>query len=269
MRVPRLPAALVAVLTVLLVPVLVAGPAAAGGPTSVLLTAPDIGRTASLYTTDDAYGQLAEQVGAYLALGSDAGSEGGSSSRSHAIGSGVTLTWLMHDVSVWRVDRVYVDAAGGPWISSQESVGGSIWEAPETWHRAAQPKALVALLSSMGLLAGTSGAAPGEPTVPVTAATSQPDTTGQGTTGQDTTGQNTTGQDGVGTGNGAPDRAADGFSPVRAGLLGLLVGALLTGLVAVAALRRSEAWHRWPDDAPPPADDDLLVSEAAGRASGR
>ena len=35
-------------------------------------------------------------------------------SGSHEEGAGVTLTWLIHDVQVWRVDRVYLGAEGGP-----------------------------------------------------------------------------------------------------------------------------------------------------------
>ena len=150
-------------------PVLAAGPAVAGGPTSVLLSAPAIGHTASLYTSDPDYTALAELVGASMALGSTDERAGSSSpARSHNVGNQVTLTWLIHDVSVWRVDRVYVDAAGGPWIASQQAIGGTdgIWDAPETWHRATEPKALVQLLGSMGLLGGTSDALPGEATAP-------------------------------------------------------------------------------------------------------
>src|SRR4051794_23270920 len=90
-----------------------AGPASAGGPTSAILSVPGSGVTASLYYTDDAYDQLVRLVGASStsAGGTDA------SGASHESGAGVHVTWLIHDVQPWRVDRIYLDAEGGPWIA--------------------------------------------------------------------------------------------------------------------------------------------------------
>ena len=115
---------------------------------------------------------------------------------------------------MWRVDRVYVDAAGGPWISSQEAVGGTgnIWDAPETWHRSAEPKALVQLLGPLGLLAGTSGAAPGEATTPVTAPSAQQDASGGSRDAGQGNGGGSAADGSAGTGG-----TADGFSPLLAG----------------------------------------------------
>ena len=240
----RAAAAVAAVLSLLLVPVLAAGPAVAGGPTSVLLSAPAIGHTASLYTSDPDYTALAELVGASMAFGSTDEQAGSTNpARSHDVGNQVTLTWLIHDVSVWRVDRVYVDAAGGPWIYTQQAIGGTdgIWDAPETWHRATEPKALVQLLGSMGLLGGTSDALPGEATTPGTAPSAQQDAAVAGT-------------DGAAGGNGSRSAAdaatgatGDGFSPALAALLGLVAGALAAGLVSVALVRRSETRRLWAD----------------------
>ena len=266
MRVRALPVAAVratagvtVLLALLLAPVVAAGPATAGGPTSVLLSAPAIGRTSSLYTTDPAYAELAEQVGANVALGSADESGAGAPGRPRAVGDMVTLTWLIHDVTVWRVDRVYVDAAGGPWIATQETNGGvaNIWDAPEAWHRPAEPKALVGLLAAMGLLAGTSGAA-GEATSPVADDPAQPDVAADsdGAAAAGSGGQTAAG---TGTGSGA---AADGFSLVLAGLLGLLAGGLATGVVAVTIGRRSKAARSW-QDAAAPADDDVVSSGGA------
>lgn len=124
MRVHALPALAVraaVALVVVLLPVAAAGPAAAGGPTSVLLSAPALGRTASLYASDSQYAALSAYVGAAAAPGSADASR--SSPRGHAIGDFVSVTWLIHDVTIWRVDRIYVDAPGGPWIASQVSMG--------------------------------------------------------------------------------------------------------------------------------------------------
>ena len=157
MRVRALPVLLVAVVAALL-PVVAAGPAAAGGPTSVLMSSPALGRTSSLYTADDGYQALADYVDAF---GAGTGRTG--EPTAHAIGNEVTLTWLIHDVSVWRVDRVYPDAMGGPWIATQELLGGGsdIWSAPVRWHRSDQPKALMALLAAHGLTDGSAAPAAG------------------------------------------------------------------------------------------------------------
>jgi hypothetical protein len=137
---------------------LLAAPASAGGPTSALLVVPGAGSTASLYASDDDYATLARLVGA-----SDADGTAGRVDRSgtdHQVGAGVTVTWLIHDVQVWRVDRIYPAAEGGPWISTQVAVGGtgSIWDSQVVWHTAADGPALAALLDRLGLGAASSAA---------------------------------------------------------------------------------------------------------------
>jgi len=125
-----------------------AGPASAGGPTSVLLSVPGEGRTASLYYTEDTYEELAELVGAYGSAGTV-----DSSGRSHESGTGVTLTWLIHDVSPWRVDRVYLQGNGAPWIASQvmEADAETVWDSPIVWHQPTNGEELTQLLNSLGV----------------------------------------------------------------------------------------------------------------------
>ena len=130
---------------------LAAGPALAGGPTSVLLVVPGTGQTASLYTGDPDYQTLAELVGAF---GSDEGASTGEPSGTRDnTGPSVTVTWLIHDVHVWRVDRIYLGAEGGPWISTQTSTDGSgvIWDSPVVWHIPTEGKKLAALLDRLGV----------------------------------------------------------------------------------------------------------------------
>ena len=145
----RIRAALTA-LTVVLMSVLVAGPASAGGPTSVLLAEPATQRAASFYYTDADYVALADLVGvnnpaAERRTLDEAGT-------SHEFGSGVTMTWLVHDVAVWRVDRVYVGGTGGPWIATQTVMNdsGNVYDSPVSWHKATDGPALVALLERIG-----------------------------------------------------------------------------------------------------------------------
>ena len=145
------------------------GPAYAGGPTSVLLSVPGEGRTASLYYTEDAYEELADLVGAYDGTGTVDGS-----GRSHETGTGVTLTWLIHDVTPWRVDRVYLQGDGAPWIASQVMEGDalSVWDSPVVWHQPANGTELTQLLNSLGV--GQTGTA-AEPASPVEPGVAAPD----------------------------------------------------------------------------------------------
>lgn len=149
--------AALAVLTIMLISLLAAGPASAGGPTSVLLVVPGTGQTESLYTGDADYEALAGLVGAFKTPGV-AGTVD-PSGTSHDVGTGVTLTWLIHDVEVWRVDRIYFDADGGPWISTQSVAGGSgsIWDSALVWHTAARGKELATLLDRLGVSPHPSG----------------------------------------------------------------------------------------------------------------
>ena len=129
-----------------------AGSASAGGPTSALLVDPGTGRSASLTLVDDYYGALMALVGA------DDGSAGrvDKGAAGHASGSEITVSWLAHNVWVWRVDRIYVDAPGGPWIATHSAMPESqdIFAAPPTWHTAADGSKLMTLLERIGIIGG-------------------------------------------------------------------------------------------------------------------
>ena len=152
--------AALAILTIVLISLLVAGPASAGGPTSVLLVVPGTGQTASLYTSDADYVALAELVGTFEAPSTTGTVD--QPTPNPAFGTGVTLTWLMHDVWVWRVDRVYLDAEGGPWIATQSIADGAstITDSPLAWHTAARGKELAALLDRLGVSPNPLGVGP-------------------------------------------------------------------------------------------------------------
>jgi hypothetical protein len=151
--------AALAALTLVLLTIAVAGPVQAGGPTSVLLVVPGAGQTAALYNSDADYEALAGLVGAYEPTGL-AGITVDESGTSHESASVVNVTWLIHDVQVWRVDRVYFDTKGGPWISTQQSLDPTtgIWATPAVWHTASDSKKLSALFDRIGVTRGPGGA---------------------------------------------------------------------------------------------------------------
>ncbi|WBB63622.1 hypothetical protein O7599_14320 [Streptomyces sp. WMMC500] len=122
-----------------------ATPAAAGGPTSALLVNGGSGDAAGLYATDPRYAALDKAIG-------EAGAQidpllteaelGGADARQ------ITVTWLRHDVDVWRVDTLYPDARGGAVVSrgTPEERGTA-----QTWRRVEHPGRLGALLDRLGV----------------------------------------------------------------------------------------------------------------------
>ena len=119
-------------------------PAAAGGPTSALLVAPQSGMTSAMYYTQPEYQQLSDVV-----RGTATPDEG---FAEHYRGPGVRITWLIHDVTVWRTDEVYLQADGGPLIATRESGDGGVLPDKQVWHRSDDPTKLVQLLGSLHLL---------------------------------------------------------------------------------------------------------------------
>ncbi|MES5816512.1 hypothetical protein [Streptomyces sp. RG80] len=126
-----------------------AGPAAAGGPTSVLIVSPESAETASLYHSDRQYGVLERLLGQ-----PGKGTAAKPPEADLVAGPQINVTWLVHDVTPWRVDRVYpaVDSEA-VWIHTAASL-----DAPGngTWHRADQPAVLRGLLEDLDVMGETS-----------------------------------------------------------------------------------------------------------------
>jgi hypothetical protein len=123
--------------------------ASAGGPTSVLLVSPARQATASLYTNDEAYQRLIRLVGeSPVADPAAPDLTGGPGSDA------INVTWLVHDVQIWRVDRIFTDVKSEPWISTvMVQDGGKLaLDQPGILHKASDPKELIALLSALRLL---------------------------------------------------------------------------------------------------------------------
>ncbi|MGW1215546.1 hypothetical protein ACWD5F_38535 [Streptomyces sp. NPDC002499] len=129
----------------------VASSASAGGPTSVLVTSPTSGQATGLYYSDKEYGALEQLLGA-----AEVGSRDQPAEVNLANARQINVTWMVHDMSPWRVDRVFpVDS--GPravWIHTAANM-------PETpngyWHRADHPAELRALLKKLGVMGKASG----------------------------------------------------------------------------------------------------------------
>lgn len=159
---------------------LAAGPASAGGPTSVLLVSPADERTASLYHSDAAYFQLLTALGE-----NPVADPGGPPWTSDPGTSQINVTWLIHDVSVWRVDRIVLDYKGQTWIETAGTMTEAFdWDKPGIWHKAKDPAVVRALVTELGLV-GKSAAKP-RPTVsvePSAAAVAAAQTPGQPSSG--------------------------------------------------------------------------------------
>ncbi|MFD5894208.1 hypothetical protein [Streptomyces sp. NPDC060366] len=125
--------------------------AVAGGPTSVLIASPESAETASLYHSDAEYEALSRQLGGEGMGALPEGRKKRPGSLDSAMGSRqINVTWMVHDVQPWRLDRVYPSADTSEiWIHTSTDMRGT-----ETgvWHRAEEPAALRALLKKIGVM---------------------------------------------------------------------------------------------------------------------
>ncbi|MFF5483313.1 hypothetical protein ACFY5C_39190 [Streptomyces sp. NPDC012935] len=140
-----------------------APPASAGGSTSVFLASPESQKTASLYYSDEEYGELDGLLG-----------PGGRGTRDKPpeadlmAAHQISVTWMAHDVTPWRVDRVYeMDDGRSVWI---HTAVGSNQPTNGTWHRAEQPAQLRTLFRDLGLMSKTSAGGSAEAVPPASKA---------------------------------------------------------------------------------------------------
>jgi hypothetical protein len=123
----------------------------AGGPTSVLMVNPSADRATGLYHTESGYEELIQAIGD--------GQPSGSLSQPAGVELDQTievrLTWLIHDVSVWRTDGVYLTRSDGVWINTVTDLdpgSGVLFGQSGRWHRPKDDAALLAVLTSSGIL---------------------------------------------------------------------------------------------------------------------
>ncbi|GAA3498813.1 hypothetical protein GCM10019016_059160 [Streptomyces prasinosporus] len=129
-----------------------ASPASAGGPTSVLVVSPQSEETASLYYADEEYGELERLLGP-----AGAGTREKPPEADLAAARLVNVTWMVHDVTPWRVDRVFLGDMGEEvWIHTAarltEPVNGH-------WHRAEYPSDVHKFLFGLDVMGEATGTA--------------------------------------------------------------------------------------------------------------
>ena len=130
----------------------------------MLLASPYTDSAAALYYADDDYARLQSLLG-----GADLPTGPTAAPPTSAAGSPyVTATWLIHDVWVWRIDRIFL-VGDEVWVVSETSTDGAALtgegmypgetgSASAVWHRPADPGALTALLAGRGLTPGAAAA---------------------------------------------------------------------------------------------------------------
>jgi hypothetical protein len=125
-----------------------AAPASAGGPTSAFLASPETGKAGGLYASDRRYAQLDSLL--------QAGTPG-TPPKDAMADRRVTVTWLVHDTSPWRVDQIFPVTGGEDvWVHRAMDVTE---RTDGSWHRAPNPERLRALLADVGVLSeGDAGA---------------------------------------------------------------------------------------------------------------
>ncbi|WP_079168145.1 hypothetical protein [Streptomyces colonosanans] len=125
-----------------------ASSAAAGGPTSVLVTSPTSEEATALYVSDKKYEELQQLLDRPTSGTRDRPSEADLADTRQ-----INVTWLAHDISPWRLDQVLVAGSDAVWIYTTaqmpELVNG-------IWHRAADPARLRTLFKKLGVMGRTS-----------------------------------------------------------------------------------------------------------------
>ncbi|MFC0625365.1 hypothetical protein [Kribbella deserti] len=119
-----------------------ASPAVAGGPTSVMVVAHDRGTAAAIVNSDPAYTNLEK------ALYESAPQSGPQSSHEH--GEVIRVVWYLHDVHAWRVDEIYPDAPGGPWVATRKTDSSGELAETARWHKGGG-QGLINALKSLGI----------------------------------------------------------------------------------------------------------------------
>ncbi|MFF0010498.1 hypothetical protein [Streptomyces sp. NPDC005374] len=119
--------------------------ASAGGPTSVLVVSPESGETGSRYYSDEEFGELQR-----LLDPPGAGARTKPSEADLLAARQINVTWMLHDVSPWRLDEVFPLAGSDQvWIRTAGNVPESV---NGDWHQPKNPAQLRSLLKELGVM---------------------------------------------------------------------------------------------------------------------
>jgi hypothetical protein len=116
----------------------------------VLVVSPESKETASLYHADQEYGELERLLGPVGRGTRERPPEAVSASARL-----INVTWMVHDVTPWRVDRVFpADVGQDVWIHTASHPS----ESPNgLWHRAEDPSDVHKFLYELGVMGHTTG----------------------------------------------------------------------------------------------------------------
>jgi hypothetical protein len=104
----------------------------------VLITQPESGKATGLYYTSDEYVDLERLVQT---------SEPVDAPPPESLdGTTYIVTWLVHDVMIWRTDFVHIGALGGPYVLTRTLENDGVMGERSTWARVTDGKALARLL---------------------------------------------------------------------------------------------------------------------------
>ena len=138
---------LIALATAATTAVISTGTATAGGPTSVIIVNPATGEAGALYINDTDYqvlhDALAPATGISVEWPAQLAQEPGRSA--------INITWLIHDVEVWRIDHVRIDLKY-VWVKTTTMAGAAPYQADGQWHVAAGAEAVIGVLDRLGVL---------------------------------------------------------------------------------------------------------------------
>ncbi|PZH03736.1 hypothetical protein C1I97_19965 [Streptomyces sp. NTH33] len=122
-----------------------ASSASAGGPTSVLVTSPSSAKATGLYHSDKDYLALEQLLGPLGSGGPKAPSEADLANARQ-----INATWLIHDITVWRLDRIFpLTDKNAVWIHTAAHASDS---RDSNWHLAQQPDQLRTLLKKLDMM---------------------------------------------------------------------------------------------------------------------
>lgn len=138
---------LIALATAATIVVISTGNATAGGPTSVIIVNPSTGEASALYHDDADYQVLNDA----LAPAAGMSVEQPATLADGPGHSAINITWLIHDVEVWRIDYVRIDLKY-VWVKTSTISWPAPYETDGQWHVAADAEAVIGVLDRLGVL---------------------------------------------------------------------------------------------------------------------